>query len=408
MMKSSYIPPKKILEKYANVLVNFALNSGKGVKKGEVVYLVAEESNKPLYLEVRKAIWKSGAHVISNFLPSNESSCNVDEDFYLHCKDHQLCFFPYHHLKGLIKQIDHSIFINSETDIRSLQNINPRKILKRNKTFKPWMDWRNKKENAGKFTWTVGSYGTEAMAREANMSVREYWDQIIKACFLNEDNPVARWKKIYKELEKYRKRLNRMTIDRLHIEGKDVDLWITVGKKRQWAYGSGRNIPSFEIFTSPDWRGTNGWVKFNQPLYIYGNVVEGIGLEFKDGVVVKSTARRNEKLLRQMIATEGADRIGEFSMTDRRFSHITRFMADTLYDENIGGRNGNTHIALGNSYHDCYDGKANTVSKKTWSKLGFNNSSVHTDIVTTTPRIITAILKDDSKRVIYKNGKYCF
>ena len=109
-----------------------------------------------------------------------------------------------------------------------------------------------------------------------------------------------------------------------------------------------------------------------------------------------------------MIATENADKIGEFSMTDRRFSRITKFMADTLYDENIGGPNGNTHIAIGNSYHDCFAGDPSKVSKKTWAKLGFNNSSVHTDIITTTPRVITAYLKDGKMKVIYKNGEYCF
>ena len=57
-----------------------------------------------------------------------------------------------------------------------------------------------------------------------------------------------------------------------------------------------------------------------------------------------------------MIATENADRVGEFSLTDARLSPIDRFMADTLYDENVGGPFGNTHIALGDAYKDTYDG----------------------------------------------------
>ena len=61
-------------------------------------------------------------------------------------------------------------------------------------------------------------------------------------------------------------------------------------------------------------------------------------------------------MLTEMIATEGADRIGEFSLTDRRLSRITRFMAHTLYDENVGGTFGNTHIAVGRSYQDAYAG----------------------------------------------------
>ena len=109
-----------------------------------------------------------------------------------------------------------------------------------------------------------------------------------------------------------------------------------------------------------------------------------------------------------MIAAPNADKVGEFSMTDKRFSHISKFMAETLYDENIGGREGNCHIALGNSYHDCYNGDPSKVSKSRWRKLGFNDSSVHTDIISTASRTITAYLKDGTSRIIYENGRYQF
>jgi aminopeptidase len=199
-----------------------------------------------------------------------------------------------------------------------------------------------------------------------------------------------------------------MKIDKVHIEGVDADLWITIGEKRRWEGGSGRNIPSFEIFTSPDWRGTNGWMRFNQPLYRYGNIVEGIRLEFKNGLVTKATARKNEKMLKQMIATPNANKLGEFSMTDRRFSHIDKFMAETLFDENIGGKHGNTHVAVGMSYVDTYDGDASKLSKKDLARLGFNDSSVHTDVVSTAPRTVTAHWPNGKSKIIYQNGQYTF
>ena len=78
-------------------------------------------------------------------------------------------------------------------------------------------------------------------------------------------------------------------------------------------------------------------------------------------------------MLTEMIATEGADRVGEFSLTDRRFSRITRFMAQTLYDENVGGAFGNTHIALGRSYQDAYAGDPSDGRQASaGSELGFN------------------------------------
>ena len=175
------------------------------------------------------------------------------------------------------------------------------------------------------------------MAKEAGLSLKEYWKQIIKACFLDKANPVKEWKNVYGKIDEYKNKLNELKIDKLRVIGPDVDLKINMGEKGNGSAG-GRNMPSFEIFTSPDWRGAEGWAKFNQPLYSYGNLVEGIELEFKDGKVVKAKAKKNEKVLLEMIKAGNADKIGEFSLTDKRFSRITKFMGETLYDENMGGR----------------------------------------------------------------------
>src|SRR5581483_6543904 len=165
-------------------------------------------------------------------------------------------------------------------------------------------------------------------------------------------------------LERNRELLDGLEIERLHVEGEDADLWIAVGEQRRWLGGRGRNIPSFELFTSPDWRGTEGWIRFNQPLYRYGSMVKGIELTFKKGRVVKAIAKQNEKLLKEMLATdEGASQLGEFSMTDRRISHITKFMAETLFDENMGGEFGNTHVAVGRSFHDTYAPGSSKINK---------------------------------------------
>ncbi len=409
----SYTPNDTILKKYADVLVNFALGGGKGIKKGEVVRVSASESAKPLYLAVCNAIVDAGGHVLAHYGPDDEKgdkrrNISVSRYFYENAKPHQINFFPAKYLKGLIDQIDHSVFLLAEKDPHALKGIDPKKIMQRGQALKPFMDWRHQKEWKGKFTWTIALYGTLAMANEAGLSEKEYWNQIIKACFLNEKNPIAKWKSVYRDIEKYRNRLNRLSpkIDKLHAVGPDMDMWYTLGEKRAWHAGSGRNIPSFEIFTSPDWRGTNGWIRINQPLYRYSNKITGIQLWFKNGRVVKAKAKANEKLLKEMIATPGADKIGEYSLTDKRHSRITKFMAETLFDENIGGPYGNSHIALGMSYRDTYAGDVSKLTDKEAARLGFNDSSVHTDVISTTDRIVTAHLKNGSTKVIYKDGKF--
>src|SRR5579872_5151543 len=135
-MKTIYHPPRKILENYANVLVNFALGSGKGIKKGDVVYLVVEEYAKPLFIELQKAIWRAGGHVISSYRPSHGDLAGIDRklasserEFFLTAQNHQLEFFPAKFMKGLLDEIDHSIFILSETDKQILKGIDPKKIM---------------------------------------------------------------------------------------------------------------------------------------------------------------------------------------------------------------------------------------------------------------------------------------
>jgi aminopeptidase len=409
----SYTPSEKILKKYADVLVNFALGGGRGIKKGDVVRVSSSESAKPLFNAVCNAIVLSGGHVISNYAPDDEQGDKRRAEsftrfFYEHAQPHQITFFADSYLKGLADQIDHSIYLLADADPHALKGIDPKKIMQRGLALKPFKDWLNQKEWKNKFTWTIGMYGTPAMAKEAGLSETAYWDQIIKACFLDEKDPIKKWKSVYKEIEMYRAKLNKLSpmIDKLHAVGADMDMWYSLGEKRHWHAGSGRNIPSFEIFTSPDWRGTNGWIRINQPLYRYGNKITGIELEFKNGRVVKSKSKTNEKLLKEMIATPGADKIGEYSLTDKRHSRITKFMAETLFDENMGGPYGNSHIALGMSYRDTYSGDVSKLTTKEAERLGFNDSSVHTDVVSTTDRTVTAHLKNGKTKVIYKDGKF--
>jgi aminopeptidase len=403
---NTYHPPKKILEKYADVLVNFALNSGKGVKKGEVVLLQVPESAKPILLELHKAVLKAGAHPIIQYIPDGMS-----REFFNFANSEQVAFFPAKYLKGRIDEVDHMVGIIADSDKHELEGIDPKMIMEKSKAFKPYMDWRNKKESAGKFTWVLGLYGTKAGADEARMTEKAYWREIIKACYLNDKSPVDTWKKISTEVERVKDKLDALKIEKVRVESlnaqkKKTDLTIVLGLDRKWMGGSGRNIPSFEIFISPDCRYTEGYITFNQPLYRYGNLIEGIYLEFKNGKVIKATAKKGETILKHMIANQNADMVGEFSLTDGRLSKITKFMAETLYDENAGGKYGNMHIALGSAYKDSYPGDPNKITLSQWKKMGYNESVVHTDIVSTENRIVTAYLPSGEEKVIYKDGKF--
>ena len=166
--------------------------------------------------------------------------------------------------------------------------------------------------------------------------------------------------------------------------------------------------PELRNFVSPDWRGTRGVFYADQPSFRSGNYVKGVRLEFEKGSVVNVTAEEGEIFVKQQIAMDrGAGRVGEFSLTDRRFSRIDTFMADTLFDENHGGRYGNCHIALGSSYSDTYAGDPGELTKERKRALGFNDSALHWDLVNTEDKRITAKLTGGGSITIYEKGIFC-
>ncbi|MFA5895028.1 MAG: aminopeptidase [Candidatus Shapirobacteria bacterium] len=397
----TYLPEQKYLDTYADILINFGLNGGKGIKKGEVVFLEVPECAKPLLFSLLKSVLTAGAHPIIQYLPDG-----LDPHFLSYATEEQLSFFPAKFLKGKIKEADHFVKIIADTDLHQLEGIDPQKIMQKNIAMKPFLDWRNRKEINGKLSWTLGLYPTQAMAKEAGMTLKSAWEQIIRACYLDHQHPLDRWRQIESDSQTILKKLNHLPINSLRIQAKNTDLIIGLDKHRKWLSGGGCNIPSFEVFISPDCHRTSGHISFSLPLYRYGNQITDIYLEFKDGHVVSSSATKGESVLKKMIATKNADMVGEFSLTDIRFSKINRFMAETLYDENFGGKYGNTHLALGMSFHESYTGNPKKVTGDQWKIMGFNDSVIHTDIISISDRVVTATLDNGQQIIIYKKGRF--
>jgi aminopeptidase len=397
-----YRPPAELLDRYADILVNFGLGNGRGVRSGDVVQISAGEEAKSMYVAVRDAVLRAGASYIGHYAPSGVARGGLEL-----ASIEQLSTFHRAYYRGLAATVDHHVSIRSTEDPRELDGVDPRKLLAGRTALQPYREWLDRKEAAGRYSWTLASYGTPAMAREARLGFEEYWRQIIAACFLEERDPIRRWREVARETDRIRRRLDRLEIESVHVEGEGIDLHVTIGARRRWLGTTGHNIPSFEIFTSPDWRGTHGTVEFNEPLYRYGSRVEGIRLEFSKGEIVQASASGNDHLLQAMLETDsGSRRIGEFSLTDGRLSPITRFMADTLYDENRGGPEGNFHLAVGNAYLEGLAGEPAGLRKRDWARLGFNRSSVHTDIVSTVRRRVTARLPGGRSKVIYRDGRF--
>ena len=392
---------KKQIDKYSDVLL-WGLKTArkKNFKKDEVVLIQFDLPAIKLAEILQGKFLDMGMNPV---LRLGETPI-MEHNFYKKANNKQLVFLAPGQ-KEICKGLNGRIYLRAPESLTHLSDIDPKKIGKAAVARKPLMDILRKREEAGIFGWTICMLPTEELAKQAKLSLRQYTNQVIRACYLDKAVPVQAWKSIYKETMIIKKWLNSMDVKYYHIGSETIDLKVKPGKKRRWLGVSGHNIPSFEIFLSPDWRGTEGVYYADQPSFRSGNYVEGVRLTFKKGSVVKTEAKKGAEFTKkQLLMDKGACRVGEFSLTDKRFSRIDRFMANTLYDENYGGRFGNCHLAVGSSYTDTYDGDPGKLTKEMKRKLGFNDSALHWDLVNTENKTVTAHLSSGKKAVIYENG----
>ena len=341
-----------------------------------------------------------------NAIPRMGLTWAMEQSFFEKANNKQLVFLAPGE-KALLSHLNGSVYLYAPGSLTHLSHIDPKRIGKAAVARKPLRDILDKRDERGKFGWSLCMVPTPALAKRAGLSTKQYTAQVIRACYLHKKDPVKEWKGIYRNAMAIKKWINNMEVKHYHVESKSVDLMITPGKNRKWIGLSGHNIPSFEIFLSPDWRGTEGVYFANQPSFRNGNYVEGVRIEFRKGNARRITAKKGKEfVVKQLSMDPGAKRVGEFSLTDKRFSKIDKFMANTLYDENYGGRYGNCHVALGSSYSNTYAGDASRLTKEKKKSLGFNDSALHWDLVNTEEKRVTAYLRSGKKTVIYEDGMF--
>ncbi len=127
--------------------------------------------------------------------------------------------------------------MHAPESITHLSGVDPKRIGKAAVARKYLRDILDERDQAGAFGWTLCNYPTEEQARHAGLSLREYADQIIRACFLNRASPVSQWQNVFKNATSIKKWLNSMKVNFYHIESANTDLKITTrGKKKMDRY----------------------------------------------------------------------------------------------------------------------------------------------------------------------------
>ena len=391
------------LAKYARTLWwGLTTARTKPYQPGDLVLLRFDQAATPLAEAVYDLLITAGMVPV----PRQNLTPGMEVSFYGKGAEDQIKAVPpgdrelMQHLSGLISLI-------APASLTHLAGVDPGKIGMAAVARKFLREIMETREQTGDFGWTLCAYPTEEQARCAGLTLAEYAAQIKQACFLDAEDPAAKWREVHAEVTRVKEALARLDIDRLHIESAGCDLRVNPGQDRRWLGVSGHNIPSFEVFLSPDWRDTEGVYYADQPSYRSGNRVSGVRLTFKAGRVVEAFADEGQDFVRKQLAMDtGAAQLGEFSLTDRRHSRIGAFMASTLFDENYGGAHGNCHVAVGASYSDTYAGDQSSLDAAKKEQLGFNDSALHWDLVNTEDKTVTALLKGGGSVIIYKSGEF--
>ena len=391
------------LKKYADVLL-WGLEIARETKlaPGHSILVRADLAAMPLVEVLYAKLLEQGAHPILR-LSAPE---NIQQTYYKLASEDQLAFIPYGE-EELLGNVQGLISIRAPKSLTHLQKIKAEKLAYAAKAMVRLKNITNRREALGEYSWCLTIYPTPELAAYAGTTPEAYARQVVKACYLDVKDPVAKWRETYQEVTAVKSWLNGLNIKTLEVVGAGCDFSVGLGEKRQWLGISGRNVPSFEIFTSPDLNATRGHFFADQPSFRDGNIITDAHLEFRDGKVVRSRAKTGGGYLKsQLNADEGAGYVGEFSLTDKRFSKISAFMANTLYDENFGGRYGNCHVAVGSAYLNAYAGDCAALSAADIKALGFNSSSIHWDLINTGNKVVTAVLPGGKRTVIYENGMF--
>ena len=360
-------------EKYAKVLVEYSVD----VQEGDLTVIRTDSYlSQPLIKEIYKQVLLRGEYPVVRMGVEG-----LNEIFIKNATDKQLEYID-PMLETEYKQADKMISIGAPLNVKNMAGADSKKMAKRSSVMRNLSAEMMKRVAEGKFKWVIADFPTNALAQEAKMSLDEYTDFLINACYLNLDNPVDKWREISKNQTKIENYLNGKT--KIHILGEKTDITFIV-KDRIWKNCAGEfNFPDGEIYTSPVEDSAEGQIYFDFPQIYRGNEAHKVLLTLKNGKVVDAKAEKGEEFLLNMLdMDEGSRFVGEIAIGTNDM--IQKVTGNILFDEKIGG---SIHMALGASYPETG---------------GKNVSGLHWDLIKNMKNG-SEIYADDV--LIYKDGKF--
>jgi aminopeptidase len=265
--------------------------------------------------------------------------------------------------------------------------------------------------NARTTNWTIAPSPTRGWAElvypdlEPDAALDKLWEEIAHVCRLDEADPVAAWDQRLAQLVAASDRLNALALDAVRFEGPGTNLEIGLLPNSVWQGARFEtvdgiihlpNIPTEEVFTTPDPERTHGTVRSTKPLFTAGTTVTGLRVRFEAGRAVEIDADEGAGTVRALAARDpGAARLGEVALVDRegRIGPLGTVFYNTLLDENAA-----SHIALGQGF-------AFTVGDDDVERI--NDSAVHLDFMIGGNEVaVTGLTRDGREVPLLRDGAW--
>jgi aminopeptidase len=343
------------LDRFAELLVGFAAN----VQPGQIVAVSSEIGKEPLTRAIASRAYQHGA----TYVDVAYADPWVRRARIAHGSDAALETVPSwigERILALGEQRCARIALTGPTAPRLLEDLDPARVgADRAQTLRE----AGKVLNDQTTNWTIGPCPTPGWAAQVHPelppdeALAKLWQQIVHVCRLDEDDPVAAWRARMDLLSGGAERLTAARFDALRFEGPGTDLTVGLLPSSRWLSASFEtrdgiphvpNLPSEEVFTTPDPTRVEGVVRATKPLQLAGATIEELSVRFEGGRAVQIDADKGADVLRSMSGhDEGACRLGEVALVDGsgRIGPLDTVFYDTLLDENAA-----SHLALGQAF----------------------------------------------------------